>query len=176
MKLDQVLFEEDKEEGNGTYAGVRFDEDTVGRIKTFIEENEIPNAIPDDKIHTTLLYSRKPCPNYKATGDLNPALTGTPTEFDVWESQPDDDGNKSNCLVLQFECDDLVDRHKSLMDEHGGTFDFDEYKPHTTFSYDIGDLDIENLDPSGLGDLKIVSEYQEELNTNWAKDNSDMKE
>ena len=132
--------QEQKQNNKGTYAGVRFDEDTTKRIRTFIEENEIPNGVPNNKLHTTLLYSRKYLPDYKAAGQYDDPLVGEPTEFDVWESQPDDKGETSNCLVLQYECDPLSERHKSLMDEHGATFDYDEYRPHVTLSYNIGDM------------------------------------
>ena len=171
MKLNDIMEKEEKTP-DGTYAAVRFDEDTIGRIKTFIEENEITNPVPDDKLHTTLLYSKKYCPDYEPLGDLDEPLVGVPTEFDVWDSQPNEDDNKSKCLVLQYDCDALTDRHESLMKEHGATFDFDEYKPHVTFSYDIGDLDVENLDPSNIGDLTIVHEYGEDLSLTWAKDNT----
>ncbi len=169
MKLDEIGINEDSK---GTYAGVRFSEDTVSRIKSFIGDNEIPQPVPDDKLHSTLLYSRKHCPNYEACGDYKFSLKGTPTEFDLWESQPDEEGNKSNCLVLQYDCDPLVERHKSLMNEHGAVFDFEEYKPHVTLSYNVGDLDLSNLNPSDIGPINVVSEYHEDLNLDWAKSNT----
>ena len=169
MKLDEIGINEDSK---GTYAGVRFSEDTVSRIKSFIGDNEIPQPVPDDKLHSTLLYSRKHCPNYEACGDYKFSLNGTPTEFDLWESQPDEEGNKSNCLVLQYDCDPLVERHKSLMSEHGAMFDFEEYKPHVTLSYDVGDLELSNLNPSDIDPINIVSEYNEDLNLDWAKSNT----
>lgn len=174
MKLEELQLIEEKEENKpGTYAGVRFCDDTVNRIKTFIEENEIPQPVPDEKLHSTVLYSRKHLPDYQAAGDLEQPYEGTPTEFDVWESQPDEEGVTSNCLVLQYDCDPLVERHNSLMQEHGATFDFDEYRPHVTLSYDVGDLDLSNLNPSNIGPINIVNEYREDLNTNWAKENTE---
>ena len=177
MRLEelQLINEEDSKEPDGTYAAVSFSEDTKDRIKKFIDDNEIPNPIKLDKLHSTLLYSKKYCPNYEPLGELEEALVGTPTEFDVWQSQPDDEGTCSNCLVLQFDCDQLIDRHNSLMKEHGATFDFDEYRPHVTLSYDIGDLDIKQLDPSSIGDLNIIEEYGEDLNTDWAKENTESE-
>ena len=171
MKLNEIRIAEDVD-SKGTYAGVRFSEDTVNRIKSFIGNNEIPEPIPDDKMHSTVLYSRKHLPNYEAAGDYETPLEGTPTEFDLWESQPDEDGVKSNCLVLQYDCDPLLERHQSLMDEHGATFDFEEYKPHVTLSYNVGDLDLSNLNPSDVGPINVVSEYQEDLNMDWAKSNT----
>ena len=171
MKLDEIGINETVD-SKGTYAGVRFNKDTINRIKSFISDNEIPQPVPDEKLHSTLLYSQKHLPNYEARGDYKFPLKGTPTEFDLWESQPDEEGNKSNCLILEYDCDPLVERHKSLMNEHEATFDFDEFKPHITFSYNVGDLDLSNLNPSDVGPINIVSEYQEDLDIDWAKSNT----
>lgn len=170
MKL-QNLYEK-KQSEKGTYAGVSFDEETLKKITNFIKENKIPNAVPADKLHTTLLYSRKYLPDYKAQGEIDPPYVGTPKEFDVWESQEDNNGEKTKCLVLKYSCKELEKRHEYLMDEHDATYDFDQYRPHITFSYNIGDLDVSELDPSSIGDIVIVKEYQEDLNLNWAKENT----
>ena len=172
MKLNEVMEKKNENENKGTYAGVRFDDDTVSRVKAFAVQHEIPNRVPRKSMHSTVLYSRKFLPEYKPAGEYEEPLTGAPTQFNVWESQPDEDGKKSNCLVLEYDCPRLVDRHKSLMDEHEAEYDYDEYKPHMTLSYDIGDLDVSKFDPSAVGDLNIVNEYDEELNFDWAKDNT----
>ena len=172
MKLLDVMEKkkDEPEEKPGTYAGVHFDDDTVKRIKAFSIDNEIPDRLESRKIHSTLLYSKKQLPNFKALGDLDEPLVGKPSGFDVWESQPDDDGNKSNCLILQFDCPELVSRHNDLMTQHDAEYDFDEFKPHVTLSYNIGDFDVSKLNAEDIGDINIATEYQEELNIGWAKD------
>ena len=67
-----------------------------------------------------------------------------PGEFDVWETSPTQ-GAKTRCLILKIDCPELVARHKELMDEHEATYDYPVYQPHITLSYDIGDLDINDL-------------------------------
>ena len=79
MKLIDLL---EKEEQKGTYAGVRFSKETIDDIKKYIEENEIPNRIKFDKLHTTLLYSRKHCPNYEPAGELEEVMHGKPEKFE----------------------------------------------------------------------------------------------
>ena len=165
MKLEKLT-----EGKKGTYAGVRFDDDTKKRIVSFIEKNKIPNPVPVNKIHTTVLYSRKHLPNYKPQEKVN--FVGKPKKFDVWETQSDKDGKTSNALILTYDSPELVKRHKLLMDEHEATFDFDKFEPHITLSYNIGDLDISKLNPAGIGNLKIVSEYGEDLDLDWAKSNT----
>lgn len=168
MKLIEVT------KKKGTYAGVHFDHDTKKRIQKYLKDNKIPNPLGLDKMHNTLIYSRKHLPKFQAAGRIDPPWVGKPTKFDVWESQSDEKtGEKSKCLIMKFECAKCVDRHNEIMDKHDATFDYDKYTPHVTLSYDIGDFDVKSLpDPSEIGDLKIVSEYQEDLNLDWAKDNT----
>lgn len=174
MKLTDLL--EDKKDGKkGTYAGVNFSDKTIDSITAYIKDNKIPNHTKFDKLHTTLLYSRKYLPDYEPAGKLDKPMNGKAEEFEVWDSQPDDDGHVAKCLVLRYHCPKLVKRHVSLMDEHKGTYDFDEYKPHITFSYDIGDMDIKDL-PDFDGKIEVINEYGEDLNLDWAKDNSDISE
>ena len=174
MKLTDLINEE-KEEAKGTYAAVSFSEDTIDGIKKYIKENDIPNHTKFDKMHTTLLYSKKYCPDYKPAGKLDKPMIGKGTGFEKWPSQPDDDGKVAMCLVMRYDCSELSKRHKELMKEHDATYDFDEYKPHITFSYDVAGLQCKDL-PKFEGKIEIVEEYGEDLNMDWAKDNSDVSE
>jgi len=170
MKLHEVSHNNKKK---GTYTAVHFDEDTKRRLREYVRQNLIPNALPADKYHTTITYSRNFLPDLKPLGKIDPPWVGTPVKLEVWESSKDDDGKTSNCLVLMYKCEQCEIRHDQIMDEHDATYDFDEYKTHITLSYDIGDMDISDLpNPESIGDISIVEEYMEELNLNWAKDNS----
>jgi len=155
----------------GTYAAVQFDDTTVEKLQEFMKNNNIPNKITPKKMHCTLLFSQKHLPNYKPLGKLDPPLEGKPSKFEVWQSQPDENGDKANCLILGFDCKDLVNRHLKLMDEHDATFDYDEFKPHVTLSYDIGDMKIDELPkgPDVVDKILINNEYGNDLDPNWAK-------
>lgn len=154
----------------GTYSGVRFNNSTIKLILKYIKDNHIPNGVSEDKLHTTLLYSRKFLPNYIPKGKYSKDLVGTPTTFDVWKSD-NNDNTSTNCLVLKYDCADLIARHKLLMDEHGATYDFSKYEPHITLSYDIGDFVVSNLPDilKTLPHIHIISEYKEDLDLSWAK-------
>lgn len=169
MKLQDLL----EQEAPGTYAGAHFSPESQAKLVKLISRTKIPNGVPSDKLHTTLIYSRKHLPDFQAMGEISPPWRATPVKYDVWESQPDEDGKKSKCLVLVLNCPAACERHSQVMDEHGATYDFDEYTPHVTLSYDIGDFDVSTLpEPSEIGELKYGEEYQEDLNLNWAKDNT----
>ncbi len=163
--LIQGLVQEKEDEKPGTYAGVKFSDDTIAALEKYTKDNKIPNALPADKYHTTLLYSRKHLPNYKPEGDYKTPMTGSPTGFEIW---PNYDSSK-NCLVLSYSCPQLYQRHHKLMNQHGATYDFDEYKPHVTLSYDVGNLKVDKL-PTFEDSLEITSEYDEELKIGWADD------
>lgn len=163
VNLDMDAGEENQEETKpGTYAAVRFSDNTKDAIKQYQIDNEIPNRVPRDKLHCTLLYSRKHLPNYQAPGDYQQPMQGETQQLESWPTRPDEDGKTSNCLVLRFRCDELYNRHNQLMDEHQATYDFPEYIPHVTFSYDVGDTDVGQLPPYE-GPVEIVHEYQEDL-------------
>lgn len=173
MKLTDLI--EEKEETKGTYAAVSFSKDTIDGIKKYIKENDIPNHTKFDKMHTTLLYSKKYCPDYTPFGKFDTPMIGKGTGFEVWDSQADDDGHVAKCLVMRYDCSELSKRHNELMKEHDAAYDFDEYKPHITFSYDINDgadIDHDEL-PKFSGKIEIVEEYGEDLNLDWAKENSE---
>lgn len=172
MKWSELMEKAAPEESRGTYAAVKFDKSTVDALHDYIQENQIPNPIAPSKMHTTLLYSRKYCPDYVAQGTISPPWSGEPLGLDVWETRGKlrDDPVK-RCLVLKYKCDTLSKRHEQLMKENDATYDFPEYTPHITLSYDIGDMDIEDLPDvtKFLGTIKIVSEYGEDLDLDWGK-------
>lgn len=167
MKVTELLNE--KKQPDGTYAGVSFSKETINAIKQYIKDNNIPNGLRSDKMHTTVIYSRKYDPDFKALGKIDPPWTGTPTELDVWKTRPKDGSEGSNCLVLQFKCEKLNERHEELMKQYNFTYDFPEYKTHISLSYDIGDMEWKSL-PKFEGKIEIIDEYGEDLNLDWAKE------
>ena len=167
MKLKEL--HEEKKSTQGTYAGVNYSPKSVKAITDYIKEHDIPNPINPKKIHTTLLYSRKFLPNYKPQGKLTPPLKATFDCFVVWKTTPPDPNQEPwNCLVMKLKCPELVERHKKYMKEHQATYDYDEYSPHVTLSYNIGDLDVGHL-PNFDVVLEIVEEYGEDLELDWAE-------
>jgi len=162
LKSEEFITEENK----GTYAGLKFSEDTVNRLINYAQNNDVPNILSEDEFHSTLLYSRKFLPEYKPKGMLDTSSLATPEKVEIWESPANAFKDKATrCLVLKYNCNEQVDRFNQLMDEHDATYDYDEYKPHTTLSYDVGDLQVEDFSAvEEIGKLEIVEEYVEELN------------
>lgn len=143
----------------GTYAGVKFSTQTEDEIESFMEANKIPNPTPRNELHTTLLYSRKHLPKYAAAGKYKPPMIGKPVKFDYWETRE----SKKMCLVVEYSCKMLYSRHQELMNLHKATYDFDEYIPHVTLSYDCGSFRLAEDVFGTFPRLEIVREYSEQL-------------
>lgn len=171
MKLEEIT--KDKTEPDGTYASVHFNEDTINALNEYIKKNNIPNPAPVGKLHSTLLYSRNYLPEYKPQGKLSPEWEGKFKQFSIFSSNPEND-RKGSILVMEYSCSEQSKRFDELMDAHDATYDFDEYKPHITLSYDLGDFDHEKL-PKFEKPLKIVEEKGEDLNLNWEGENRRKK-
>jgi len=152
---------------HGTYAGVRFDQYTIRDLRLLQETLMIPNPLPEHKFHSTLLFSRKPLPDYVPFGEYPVTPTSNTNQFELGVFKT---ASGKNALVLKYDCDFLSARHSELMETHGGTWDHPSYIPHITLSYDIGDFPIQ-LGPVGfLSDRKIVisTEYSDDLDLSWS--------
>jgi hypothetical protein len=138
----------------GSYAAALFDDDTAGRLAALVDDHGIPNAVAPHEFHATIVHSRTPV-FWRPEHDTY--QTATPSSYEVWKTQ---DGK--NCLVLRVESPYLQTRFNLGM-ARGASYDFDEYKPHVTLSYDVG----EDFDPSSLPlpdyDLIIDRERYEPL-------------
>jgi len=163
MKLEEIS--ENKKTPDGTYASVHFNEDTINALNEYIENNNIPNPTNVKKIHSTLLYSRNYLPEYKPQGKLEPAWEGQFKHFSIFSANPKN-SRGGLVLVMEYACPEQSKRFDELMNIYDATYDFDEYKPHITLSYDIGDFDHKKL-PKFEKPLKIVEEKSEDLNLNW---------
>ena len=85
--------------------------------------------------------------------------TAEPLKFHIFET-----ADKKRALVVVLKSEYLVNRHKELMTNYNLTYDFDEYIPHITLSYDIGNFDISKLDIKDLpSNFTINTEYKEDL-------------
>lgn len=163
------LFEEKRKQQKGTYAGVNYSPETIEHIQTFLKKYKVPNPVAPEKIHTTVLYSRKFLPDFEPRGMLEEPMEAKFMGYHVWKTSPTDKTTEPwNCLIMKINCPELKDLHEKYMKEHEATYDYDKYDPHITLSYNIGNFNIDNL-PKFDFPLEIVEEYSEDLNLNWAE-------
>lgn len=154
---------EKEEKEPGTYVAGYFSEESQDKIYALAKKLEIPNLVPKDKYHVTIIFSKKTIP-YKGLNKLKDAWIVEVEKFHVFPTQS---GKK--CLVLKLDAPDLIHQHNKIMKKYKeATYDFDEYIPHTTLSYDLGDFKLpDNSELDGLGKLEIVEEIAEPINTDF---------
>lgn len=151
----------DTDDKKGTYIGLKVSTETRNNFKRWCIKHKIQNMVQRKKIHSTLIYSRKYCPDIQLNSELYP-LEVNIKKMDFFSSS-----KEKKCLVFLLDSKELIDRHNYIMKKYKTTYDWDEYNPHITVSYDCGDI---NLDELTLPDFKveITSEYMEDLNLDWA--------
>jgi len=155
----------------GKYVGVRFTPETKQTLSDIIHKEKVPNSIDIEKLHSTVAYSKgSNIPGYEVSGEFEEPIRGEIKEFDIFPSQ---DG--CNCLVAKLNCPELDDLHNQTM-EHGATYDYDEYIPHVTLSYDAGDWskdDLNKLTKKYKGTkIDISEEYETEIEEDFGKSSS----
>ena len=150
---------------DGTYIGVKFSKDTCDAIKKFCKDNKIPNTVSRDKLHTTIIYSRKfdDLTKDENIGILDTPWIGIPKEFDIWKTQ---DGK--HALVLKYDCLALEKEHKRLMSKYDLVYDFPSYIPHCSISYDVAEnFDKSKLNIKDFPKIEITKSYLEDLVIDW---------
>lgn len=143
----------------GLYCAAFFDDATTARIGEYLRTHKVPNPVAEPSLHTTIVYSRVPVRGFEAIHTLNVEVNTTYSNLEIWETA------QGNTLVLHYFSPYLFIRFQDAM-SHGATYDFEEYKPHVTLSYDVGpDFDLKSLPPINFP-LIISGEYMEELDDN----------
>lgn len=139
----------------GVYMSVKFDQTSNDALAGVQKMLKVKNAVSPEKLHSTVVYSRKTVDVFPMDGLSEIArLVG----FEIWDTK------YGKTVVGNLESDYLHSRFNDAMNM-GATYDYDDYKPHVTLAYDGGDLSIdEALSRVALPlDLRIVSEHVESL-------------
>ena len=154
-----------KDMPTGTYVGVRFDADTKKRIMDLISQLKLKNPIPEDKLHSTIVYSDKK--NLEGFTSKNPAgYSAKPKGFSLFDNS---ENSKSKCLVMELDSEDLHSRHSDIVGKYDVEEKFPEYKPHITLSYDYdGEVPDQSL-LDKLGIISIESEYDQPIDHDFTK-------
>jgi len=144
---------EDKSTSKGTFVGLRLSDESSTKLVEWMEDNDIVDPTPENKLHVTLILDKVREIEWNDT-DYDPPLEIDPEtyEFALF-------GDESNILVLKMKSDELLRRHNSAKALHNIKWDHDEYAPHVTLSYssksDIGDLLVPDFP------IILVAEYSE---------------
>ncbi len=111
-------------------------------------------------MHVTVTYSRNPV-NWMEMGESwNSDITVPAGGARISEAF----GPEKDTLVLSFVSSDLTWRHEAMV-EKGATWDWPDYQPHVSISYDF-DGDAESIDP-WRGEITLGPEIFEQLDEDW---------
>lgn len=151
-----LSFKEFKEQSQGVYVGAKFSHESIVNLLRLQDALGLVEPTPADKMHVTVLFSRKNIPvsleSYK--------FKALPVEIETWKSS----SGKKNVVVLKLQCPELTKRHNDLIAQ-GGTHDFPDYQVHVTLSYNH---DKEIKLPVAFDHLIIQDEYTEPLDLDWS--------
>lgn len=143
------------ESSEGLYVCAKFSDLTLDAIERLQRDLKVPNPVPREKIHSTIVYSRVTVPYVAASGSFEVATSG---ELEVWDTK------SGKTLILKLDSEYLAFRHnyaKAL----GATYDYPDYKPHITLSYDVGAASFK-----GKVSINVVlaHEEKESLDLSWS--------
>lgn len=113
-----------------------------------------------DDLHVTIAYSKTPVDWMKMgsewSSEKNGGLVVKPGGPRVVERL-----GEEGAVVLMFASSDLSWRNR-YMREEGASWDYEDYQPHVTISYNAGDLDLRKVEPY-TGKIVLGPEIFEEI-------------
>jgi hypothetical protein len=113
-----------------------------------------------ENLHVTVAFSWKPVEWALISPDsTNLRINGYPSARIVQPLGPE------GAIVQRFFSNRLWDRWFDLCNS-GASWDYDDYTPHVTLTYNGGDLDVSMISPY-LGELYFGPEEMEEINIDW---------
>ena len=121
MKQDDL--KKDPEHKDGTIAILKLTDESAEYIKDWCDSHSI-DCMPVEKLHCTILYSRKPVPDLTVIDGIEVKFKA---EILEWEKF-------GEALVLKLDSKKIDKLHEILMNQ-GGTHDFPEYIAHVSVSY-----------------------------------------
>lgn len=139
----------------GLYVAAFFSEETNEKLGAWMRENNIQDPVAEASLHTTIVHSRVPVV-FEPNHTLDIKVDTRTAQLEIWDTP------SGRTLVLHYFSPYLHIRFFEAM-AAGATYDYDEYKPHVSLSYDVGpDFTIDMVSPIDFS-LVIAGEYSEEL-------------
>lgn len=123
-------------------------------------------TITPDDMHVTVAFSKAPVDWMKAGEAYSNREDGGVTVRPGGPRMLETFGQ--GAVVLAFNSSDLSWRHMSLR-EIGASWDWPEYQPHITITYNSGDLDLSKVEPY-RGQIILGAEIFKPIKAEWMKD------
>lgn len=126
----------------------------AAELISWAREQGFKNPMPAEKWHVTQVYSRKPL-DWHAAGDSFDRVRASGGERTVARL------GKDGAVVLHFGNADLRRRWREFK-VAGASWDYDDYRPHVTITYEPGDVDMSKVKPY-TGPIEFGPEVFESL-------------
>lgn len=153
----------------GTFIGVKLDAESKQKIINLIAKLKLQEPIPEEKLHSTLVYSdKKTLDGFTSNTNFGEGNypKATPVNFSVF---PNSQNPGTGCLVMELDSDYLHSRHDEIVSKYDVQEKFPTYRPHITLSYNYSGEPPDEKYLKDLGELNIETEYDEPINDNFAK-------
>lgn len=124
------------------------------------------SVMPAEDLHVTVAFSRDPVDWMKVGEQWGSERDGSLTIPAGGARLVEPLGDKG-AVVLLFNSSSLAWRHMQIR-EHGASWDFPEYQPHITITYQKGALDLSKVEPY-RGPIDLGPEIFEEVVEDWEK-------
>ena len=167
MNLKDIILEKYKtiqEKDVGVYVGITWDDESTKEIYEYFKD-KIPQPLVHDKYHTTLVYSKT---NFDYE-DVDAIHEASMDKLHIFKNEK----LGHTALVIKLKSPSLVQRHKSIHEDEKASYDYDEYIPHVTLSYDVSSMSDDDLDTlmkdESFKNLKLTNgkEYSEPIDENF---------
>ncbi len=138
----------------------------AGAIIDWAKAQGFETTLPAEDLHVTVAYSKTPVDwmavaqawTNKPNGNLTSSAGGPRMVERFGEG----------AIVLLFNNTELTWRHQDILDA-GASWDFSEYQPHITFTYQPGSVDLDQVEPY-RGVIELGPEIFEEITPSWSDD------
>lgn len=121
--------------------------------------------MPADELHVTVMYSKRPV-NWLRMGGFH-GWNGDNAEHIVPKGGPRivDRIGDQGAVALHFFSGHLEQRNREMRNS-GASWDYADYVPHVTLTYDAGDIDLKSIEPY-TGELRFGPEVFEPIQQDW---------
>jgi len=138
----------------GTYIGINLSDSSIEKLNKWCTESLIPNC--NKEFHVTFIYSKDDLPEDLEKPNYNLKINRNTYEYALF-------GDIENILVLKFKCDDLVDLWNKLRKKYNFQYDYPNYIPHITISYNVPkEFNIKKLELPNFP-IELIGDYRETL-------------
>ena len=119
---------------------VRRDVLNGGDIAKWAKGVGFPSTVPTDQMHVTICYSQTPLDWMKIDGErASELVTVRPGGIRMLDTM-------GNGVALLFQCSSLTFRNEDI-GLAGAVYDYPDYQPHVTLTFDPGDFDWRRVQP-----------------------------